>query len=235
MINPEWTRTAMLLGEAGIDRLQQSRVAVIGLGGVGGHCAEALARVGVGALLLVDADIVDATNLNRQLVATKRTIGMPKAQALAQRIEEISDCRVDALRLFVGEDTIDAVFTDKLDFVVDAVDTVSAKLALIRAANARHIPLISCMGAGNRLDPSRLSVTDIYKTEGCPLARAVRKGCREMDIKALPVVVSDEQPAHAPETAAQRTPGSSPFVPAAAGLLLASYVTRALVGLTGQT
>lgn len=234
------TRTAMLMGEEGLATLARSRVAVIGLGGVGGHCAEALARCGVGRLLLIDKDIVEPSNLNRQLVAAKSTLGMPKAEALARRIADVSDCAAEPVCAFVTEKDVDELLCGELHFIVDAVDTVFAKLALAQWASAHGVPIVSCMGMGNRLDPSQLFITDIYATEGCPLARAVRKGCRERGIAALPVAVSGEAPI-APLIApvspletgisGEAAPGSAPFVPPAAGLLLASYAVRRLCGM----
>ncbi|MDL2234856.1 tRNA threonylcarbamoyladenosine dehydratase [Christensenellaceae bacterium OttesenSCG-928-L17] len=227
------TRTRALLGEEGLLRLQQSHVAVIGLGGVGGHCAEALARSGIGRLLVLDADVVEESNLNRQLIATKNTLGTPKAAAMRARIEEISDCRVNAVQAFLLDENVETLLPDDLDFIVDAVDTVAAKLALVRYAFMRNIPIVSAMGAGNRLDPSAFYVTDIYKTEGCPLARAVRQGCRKLGVEHLAVVVSRETPVAMQgvlEEEGRRTPGSVSFVPGAAGLVLAGYVVRTLAG-----
>lgn len=233
-IPEELQRTGMLLGQAGIDALRAARVAVIGLGGVGGTCAEALARAGVGCLLVLDGDVVERSNLNRQLIATKSTLGLPKAQAMRQRLEAVSNCRVEAVQAVLRPDNIEALLPGEFDFLVDAVDMVSAKLALAGWAQARRVPIIASMGTGNRLDPSQLYITDIYRTEGCPLARAVRKGCREKGIAALPVVMSREAPLQhvyqpAPEEG-RHPPASSPFVPPAAGLLLASYVVRMLTG-----
>lgn len=229
-------RTRLLLGQQGLDTLCKSRVAVIGLGGVGGHCAEALARAGVGALLLIDNDVVQPSNLNRQLIATKSTLGMSKVQAMRQRLAEVSGCAAEGRQAFVLPDTVETLLTGNLDFIVDAVDTVAAKLCIAAWAQRHHVPVISCMGTGNRLDPSALYITDIHQTEGCPLARAVRKGCREQGITRLPVVLSSETPiSRMPESKTlsekeSRIPGSAPFVPASAGLLLASYVVRALLG-----
>lgn len=220
------TRTAMLLGEAGLKKLNESTVAIIGLGGVGGHCAEALARAGVGTLYLIDGDVVDESNINRQLIATKHTIGIPKTAAMRARIEDISDCTVHTKQIFLLEDNVSEALPAELSFIVDAVDTVAAKLALARFAQAHAIPIISSMGAGNRLDPGAFYITDIFRTEGCPLARAMRQGCRRYGIHALTVVASHETP----RTCNGRTPGSISFVPAAAGLMLAGHVVRALSG-----
>lgn len=225
------TRTRMLLGQKALDTLAKSRVAVIGLGGVGGHCAEALARAGIGTLLLIDKDVVEQSNLNRQLIATKSTLGMPKVQAMQRRIADVSECTTEGLQAFVLPDNVDALLTGTLHFIVDAVDTVTAKLCIAAWAQQHGVPIISCMGTGNRLDPSALYITDIYETESCPLARAMRKGCREYGITRLPVVMSREAPIPCVTLEEDgRIPGSAPFVPASAGLLLASYVVRTLIG-----
>ncbi len=225
-------RTAYLLGESGMEKLQNAYVAIIGLGGVGGHCAEALARAGVGRLHLVDGDRVDATNLNRQIVAEKSTIGMEKTAAMAKRIQAVSDCIVTVKQGFVLPENVEEFLPENLTFLVDAVDTVSAKLALAKAAADRGLPIISCMGAGNRLDPSGFYVTDVFSTAGCGLARAMRQGLRKGGIAALPVVCSKE-PARTPkmqpeerETGRRQTPGSLSCVTAAAGLTIAGYVIR---------
>ncbi|MDL2217134.1 ThiF family adenylyltransferase [Christensenellaceae bacterium OttesenSCG-928-M15] len=226
-MNEHHSRTAMLIGEEALDILQKSRVAVVGLGGVGGHCVEALARAGIGALHLIDGDVVDTSNLNRQLIATKETVGMAKTEATHLRVEAVSDCRVTVSQTFLLRGNIEGALPHDVQFIVDAVDTVAAKLAIIEFAHHHSIPIISCMGAGNRLDPSAFFVTDIYKTEGCPLARAVRQGVRKLEIAHLPVVMSSEPPIS--PAGGGRTPGSISFVPAAAGLTLAAYVVRTLI------
>jgi tRNA A37 threonylcarbamoyladenosine dehydratase len=226
-MNEYTARTAMLIGEQALETLHNSRVAVIGLGGVGGHCTEALARAGIGSLHIIDGDVVEKSNLNRQLIATKKTLGMSKAEAMRLRIEAVSDCRVTMRHAFLNEENIEELLSGEIHFIVDAIDMVKAKLSIIRFAAERHIPVISAMGAGNRLDPTAFYITDIFKTEGCPLARAVRKGVREMGIKKLPVVMSRETPT--PPSEGGRTPGSISFVPGAAGLILASYVVNKLI------
>jgi len=227
-----------LVGEDGIKRLQNAFVGVYGLGGVGGHCTEALARAGIGRLHIVDADVVDASNLNRQLIATKRTVGMKKVDAMQERIEDVSDCKVTKQQVFILPDTAEDCVPEGLGFIVDAVDTVSAKLALVRIAKERNIPIVSCMGAGNRLDPSQFYVTDLFETSGCGLARVMRREVRKMGIQSLPVVCSHE-PAMTPiecEQDAQQgavqkkcPPGSLSCVPAAAGLVLAGFVIGELI------
>lgn len=220
-------RTALLIGQDGVDRLAGCRVAVVGLGGVGGHCAEALARAGVGALHLVDADTVAMSNLNRQLVATFDTIGMKKPDAMERRLRAVSRCAITKSDAFVLPDTVADALPGAFDFVVDAIDTLSGKLALVDFCRERGIPMISCMGAGNRLDAARFSVRDIYQTEGCPLARRMRGELRKRGVMALPVVFSDE-PSHA--APGQTAIGSLAPVTATAGLLAADYAILTLLG-----
>lgn len=224
----EHTRTAKLIGESGIEKLNKSRVAVIGLGGVGGACAEALARAGIGRLLIIDKDIVEKSNLNRQIVSEKNVIGMRKVDAMRLRLNAVSDCIVDSAHVFIGTHNVSRALSGRIDYIIDAVDNVTAKLELIKYAKAHEIGIISCMGAGNRLDPTALYITDIYKTERCPLARAVRKGCREIGVKSLPVVMSNEPPIPHQGGENSRVPGSSPFVPPAAGLAMAYYAIKSL-------
>lgn len=222
-------RTELLLGTASMERLARARVAVVGLGGVGGHCAEALARSGVGALHIVDADTVAESNLNRQLIATKAGLGRKKTDVTEERLLSVSDCSVTKCDLFVGPENVELALNGRLDFIVDAIDSVSGKLALIRYANEHGIPVISCMGSGNRLDPTRFRVTDIYATSGCPLARRMRQELRKCGISSLPVVFSDETPL----TCSGRTViGSFAPVTAAAGLVAAAFAIRKLCDLT---
>ena len=231
-----YARTALLIGEEGISRFRNAAVAVFGLGGVGGHCVEALARSGIGRLHLVDADIVEETNLNRQFVAAMDTLGMEKTQAMALRLSEIGGVEVTTQQGFVLQSNVEEYLPEKLDCIVDAVDTVSAKIALVEAANRRNIPIISCMGAGNRLDPCGFYVTDLFSTQGCGLARVMRRELRKRGITALPVVCSRE-PAREPLSllptapGKRQTPGSFAPVTAAAGLALAGYVLRVLSGM----
>ena len=221
-------RTERIMGSEALCRLAEAHVAVFGLGGVGGHAAEALARAGVGALSLIDMDTVDETNLNRQLVALRSTIGRNKTDVLAERIADIDpDCRVTKYTMFYLPETADAIDISRFDYVIDAVDTVAAKICLVEKSREAGVPIICSMGTGNRLDPSKLMVTDIGRTSGDPLAKAVRVELRKRGIEHLPVVFSEELPVKT----GTRAPGSAPFVPAAAGLLLASHVVRELAGL----
>lgn len=231
MNQEESARTRLLLGDAALMRLARARVALFGVGGVGGHCAEALARAGIGALDLYDNDVVSPSNLNRQLAALHSTLGQPKAQVMARRILDINpDCQVRAVELFYLPENADSVDLSAYDYVVDAIDTVSAKLELAQRCHALGVPLISCMGSGNKLDPSGFRVTDLYKTQGCPLARVMRKELRRRGVPALKVVFSPEEP----QPTGARTPGSVSFVPGAAGLVLAGAVIRALAEGSGK-
>lgn len=221
-------RTAALLGNEAEALLGEKLVTVFGLGGVGGHCAEALARGGIGSLHLVDADVFSESNLNRQLFATKRNIGRLKVEAAKERIEEVSDCFVTTEALFVTDENAAGAIPKNTDYIVDAIDTVTAKLALIRAAKERNIPVISCMGAGNRLDPTKFTVRDIYETSGCPLARVMRRELRKLGVDSLKVLFSTEEPI---KNGASGIPGSVSYVPGAAGLALAGEVIRDICGI----
>ena len=240
-INP-FSRTELLLGAAAMERLAAARVAVFGLGGVGGSAAEALARSGVGALDLFDDDVVSLTNLNRQIIATHDTLGMAKTDAMAARLAAIApQARVTPRRLFYMPDTADQVDLSQYDYIVDAVDTVAAKLELAVRATALGVPIISAMGAGNKLDPTKLVVSDIYKTSVCPLARVMRRELRKRGVRRLKAAWSTEPPAAVLGTLAEEnvahprrsTPGSTAFVPPAMGLAIAAEVVRTLAGLEG--
>ncbi len=237
-----YSRTELLLGKDGMARLRGARVAVFGLGGVGGHACEALARSGIGALDLIDADRVSLTNLNRQIIATGKTVGQLKTEAMRDRLAEIDpDIRLVVWPVFVRPDNICDFPFEEYDYVLDAVDTVSAKLAIITRAAETCTPVISAMGAGNKLDPSRFRVSDISGTRVCPLARVMRRELRKRGIEKLKVVWSDEEPvcrgdedlaedAEQPAEGRRSVPGSTAFVPAAAGLIMAGAVIRDLAG-----
>lgn len=231
----ELSRLGLLLGEKGLDRLAGARVAVFGLGGVGGHAAEALARSGVGSLSLFDADTVAPSNLNRQLVALKSSIGRPKAQALAERLADAAPgCAVVPHVVFYGPENADEYPMSDYDFVLDAVDNVTAKLTLLTRCAAAGVPAVTCMGTGNKLHPERLRLGPLEKTETCPLARVMRRECRKRGLKNVMAVWSDEPPLPPLERVTgengKSVPGSTAFVPAAAGLLMASYAVRCLAG-----
>ena len=231
-------RTALLLGEEGVARLRRSAVAVFGIGGVGGYACEALTRAGVGRLLLVDDDTVSESNLNRQIIALRSTVGQPKVAVMARRIADIDpEIEVDARRVFFSEETAGQFDFSQYDYVIDAIDTVSAKVELVCRCLAANTPILSCMGAGNKLDPTRFVVTDLSKTDTCPLARVMRQQLRRRGIVHLPVVWSTEPPRTPLKTISEggrrQLPGSLSFVPAAAGLTAAGEVIRALSGVDG--
>ena len=235
MIN-EFSRTALLFGADGMEKLKQSRVAVFGIGGVGSYAVEALARSGIGALDLIDNDVVSLTNINRQLIALHSTIGLPKAQVAAQRVKDINPaCEVRAYQTFFTPDTAEQFDFSQVDYVIDAIDTVTGKIALVQAAQAAGTPIISSMGTGNKLDPTAFEVTDLYQTEFCPLARIMRKELRKRGVDHLKVVYSKEEaltPAgesEEPPEGRRSIPGSTAFVPSVAGLILAGEVIKDIV------
>ena len=239
-----FSRTRMLFGAEGMEKLRRSRVAVFGIGGVGGYAVEALARGGIGALDLIDSDRVSLTNLNRQLHATHSTIGRYKVDVAAERIRDINpDCKVMTHRTFFLPETKDEFDFTQYDYVVDAIDTVAGKLALAEAAQAAGTRIISAMGAGNKTDPTAFRVADISKTSVCPLARVMRSECRKRGIRHLKVVYSTEMPMRPVEAASDGAgpsdgqknttrrdiPGSTSFVPSVAGLILAGEVMKDLM------
>lgn len=221
----QFTRTEMVLGTDNLKRLQQATVAVIGLGGVGGYVAEALARAGIGSLILIDHDVVSLTNLNRQIVALHSTLGMPKVQVMAERIKEINPaCQISIQQVFYTGDNHEELFPPNLDFVADAIDSVAPKVTLMERCLKAGIPIISSLGTGNKLDPTGLKITDISKTHTCPLARAVRGLLRKRGItQGLPVVFSTEAVVGRRDGA---VPGSTSFVPPVSGLIMASWIVR---------
>jgi len=235
----ETIRTAMLLGEAGMEKLGRAHVAVFGVGGVGGYVCEALARAGVGAIDLFDNDTVSRSNINRQIIALHSTVGRPKVEVMRERIADINPaCRVRTHQVFYLPENADDYPLHGYSYVADAVDTVAAKLELaVRAARA-DVPLIASMGTGNKADPTRFRVTDISKTEGCPLARVMRRELRARGITHLKVVFSDEPALQRPDDAPddptngdaprRATPGSLSFVPSVAGLIIAGEIIREL-------
>ncbi len=223
----QFEREAMVLGEEAVERLHRAKVAVFGVGGVGSYTVEALARAGVGRLLLVDNDTVSVTNINRQLIALHSTVGQPKVEVAAARVHDIyPECIVETKPLFYTPETADAIDLSDCDYIVDAVDTVSAKLELIVRADALSIPILSCMGAGNKLDATRFEVTGIFKTSVCPLARVMRRELRVRGIKPCKEVYSTEEPILSSD--GRRVPGSVSFVPSVAGLIAAGEVIKEL-------
>ena len=236
-MDDQFIRTRMLLGSPAMERLQKSHVAVLGLGGVGSWCAEALARSGVGTLTLVDQDTVGVTNLNRQIQATRATLGQPKAEAMARRVGEIAPaCRVFPVAERYEADTRDRFFAAGYDYVADCIDLVSCKLDLIETAIHRGIPIVSALGTGNKLDPAQFRIGDLSRTQGCPLARVVRKELRRRGIVHHRVLWSPEEPRspeqhEAPPPGRRSVPGSVAWVPPVAGLMLAGDVILDLAGL----
>ena len=250
MLN-QFSRTQLLLGKDAMERLSQARVAVFGIGGVGGYAVEALARSGVGTLDLIDDDKVCLTNINRQIIAARSTVGQYKVDVAEARVHDICpDITVHTYKCFYMPDTADQFDFSQYDYVIDAIDTVKGKLEIIMQAKAAGVPVISCMGAGNKLDPTAFRVADIYKTKVCPLARVMRYELRKRGVKKLKVVYSEEVPMRPLEdmsiscrkhcicppgtrkcTVRRDIPGSTAFVPSVAGLILAGEVIKDLVSL----
>ena len=245
----QFSRTELLLGKEAMDKLSKSRVAVFGIGGVGGYVCEALVRSGVGAFDLIDDDKVCLTNLNRQIIATRKTVGKYKAEVMKERILEINpDADVRIHKCFFLPENADEFQFDEYDYVVDAVDTVTAKITLVMKAQEMNVPVISSMGAGNKLDASQFKVADIYKTKVCPLAKVMRRELKKRGVKKLKVVYSEEQPTRPMEdmsiscrnhcicppgaahkcTERRDIPGSISFVPSVAGLIIAGEVVKDL-------
>lgn len=229
-------REAMFYGQDALDRLSQAHVMILGIGGVGSYCAEAIARAGVGQITLVDNDTVGLTNLNRQLCALHSTLGKYKSDVMAERIRDINpNCRVTSLPLLYQDDNKETFFSLESDYIVDAIDLVSCKLSLIQTAKARNIPIISAMGTGNKQDPTRFRICDISETTGCPLARVMRRELRNRGIVHHTVLFSDEPaitpiPLEAPPPGRRSIPASLSWVPSCAGLMLAGYVIRDMIG-----
>ncbi len=226
MIKEQFSRMARLYGESAIEKLSCSSVLLFGVGGVGSYVAESLARAGVGRMCLVDPDEVCESNINRQMTALHSTIGKKKAEVMAQRMRDINpDMTVEVRTVFYLPENADDIDFSGFDIIADCIDTVTAKLEIISRAQAAKIPVISAMGTGNKLRPDMLEITDIFKTEGCPLARVMRRELRARGIKHLKVVYSREEP----KGDGQRTPASSPFVPNSAGLLMASDIVNTII------
>ncbi len=247
----QFSRTEILVGKEAMDRLQASRVAVFGVGGVGGYVCEALVRSGVGAFDLIDDDKICLTNLNRQIIATRKTVGQYKAEAMKERILAINpDADVRIHQCFFLPENADQFPFEEYDYIVDAVDTVTAKIGLVMKAQEKNIPIISSMGAGNKLEAGRFQVADIYETKVCPLAKVMRRELKKRNVKHLKVVYSDEQPIKPIEdmsiscrtgcicppgtqrkcTVRRAIPGSMAFVPSVAGLIIAGEVVKDLIG-----
>lgn len=232
-MNQIYERTQLLIGEQAIEKLKSSHVAVFGIGGVGGHAAEALVRSGVGAIDLFDKDTVSESNLNRQLIAVRSNIGKLKVDAMRERIADINpDVKVACYPVFYLPANADDYDLSQYDYIIDAIDTVTAKLELIERADRLGVPVISSMGAGNKLHPELFEIADIYETSICPLARIMRKELRARNIESLKVVYSKEEPVKKYMDRSSETrplPGSIAFVPSAAGIILAGAVIRDLI------
>ena len=220
-----YTRTEMMLGGESVEKLKGSHVAVFGVGGVGGFCAEALCRAGVGKLTLIDADRVSVSNINRQIIATHSTVGKFKTEAMKERIADINpDCEVICVSEFYSEEN--AISLESFDYVADCIDSVKSKLHLITEAKKNNVPIIASMGAGNKLDPTRFTVADISKTHTDPLAKVIRTELRKRGINHLKVVFSDEPPIN---PSGERTPGSVSFVPSVVGLIIAGEIIKDII------
>ena len=247
MLNEQLIRTQLLIGEEGIEKLQNSKVIVFGVGGVGSFATEALTRTGIGTIIIVDNDTVDISNLNRQIHATRETVDKVKVEVMKERMLLINpECNVITKKVFLTADNISEVIPDDVDYVIDAIDSVTSKLALAEYCYKNDIKIIASMGTGNKLDPSQFKVADIHKTNVCPLAKVMRNELRKRRVKKLKVVYSEELPikpqsptVEAPKKvegeeitrlAKRQSPGSMSFVPGVAGMILASQVVRDLIG-----
>lgn len=230
-VKTEFSRTAAVIGNEGLCKLSKARVAVFGVGGVGGYVCESLARSGVGAIDLFDMDTVSLSNINRQIIALHSTVGRYKTEVMAERIRDINpDCIVNEHRVFYMPENADEYDLSKYDFIVDAIDTVTAKIELATRATSLSIPFISCMGTGNKLDVSKLAIADISKTTVCPLARVMRRELRIRGINHIPVLYSTEIPmTSGTDENGKKVPASTAFVPAAAGLMIGAHVVKELV------
>lgn len=230
----QFSRTELLIGEAGVNKLKASHVAVFGVGGVGGYVVEALVRSGLGAIDIIDNDKVHITNLNRQIIATQSTIGRYKVDVMEERIKDINpNCKVTKYKTFFTPETSSEFDFSKYDYVVDAIDTVSGKIELVIKCNETNTPIISSMGAGNKMHPEMFEISDIYKTSVCPLAKVMRQELKKRGIKKLKVVYSKEIPlkpkTDEKNTSGKQVPGSNSFVPSAVGLIIAGEVIRHLL------
>jgi len=223
----KFSRTELLIGEKGIEKLQAAKVAIFGIGGVGSYVVEALARSGIGTLVIVDFDNIDESNINRQIIALDSTVGLKKVDVLEKRIKDINrDCNVIKIDKFITVDNLDELFNCDIDFFVDACDTTSVKKEIIKKCLNKKVKFISCMGTGNKLDPSKLEIIDIRKTSNDPLARMIRKFVKDEKINDKVMVLCSSE---VPVKTGDRTPGSTAFVPPAAGFMIASYVVKKLL------
>ena len=229
MLN-QFSRTELIIGKDGIEKLNKSKVAIFGLGGVGSFVTEGLVRAGIGNFILVDKDVYDITNLNRQLYATKKTIGKPKVEVAKERILDINPkASIETLQKFFMPDTKD-FFDDSINYIIDCIDTVTAKIELVVRAKNKNIPIISCMGTGNKLDPTKFEIDDIYNTSICPLAKVMRKELKARNIDSLKVLYSKEEPIKQnKQIDGKLVPGSISFVPSVAGLIISGEVVKDII------
>ena len=231
----QFYRTSLLISEEKLHELTTKTVLLCGIGGVGSYVLEALVRMGIGNFIIVDNDVVSITNLNRQLIALHSTLGQSKVKVAKERAQDINpNVNIKALPLFINKDTISEIFNEKIDYVVDAIDNVTGKLLIIENAVSLNVPVISSMGTGNKLDPTKLKITDIQKTEYCPLAKVMRYELRKRNIKHLKVLFSSELISNPPKVKSDESPnktsiGSVSFVPSVGGLLIASEVIKDLI------
>ena len=229
MLN-QFSRTELIIGKDGIEKLNKSKVAIFGLGGVGSFVTEGLVRAGIGNFILVDKDVYDITNLNRQLYATKKTIGKPKVEVAKERLLDINPkASIETLQEFFMPDTKD-FFDDSINYIIDCIDTVTAKIELVVRAKNKNIPIISCMGTGNKLDPTKFEIDDIYNTSICPLAKVMRKELKARNIDSLKVLYSKEEPIKQnKQIDGKLVPGSISFVPSVAGLIISGEVVKDII------
>ena len=227
----QFERTEILIGKDNLEKLRHSQIAIFGIGGVGSYVAESLARVGVGRFILIDNDKIDITNINRQIHATHKTIGKYKVEEMEKRIQEINpDAKVRAIKEFVTEDNIEKILNANIDYIVDAIDTVKSKIEIIKKAKQKNMPIISSMGTANKLDPTKIEITDIYKTSVCPLAKIIRKELRKLEISNLKIVYSkEEQKPPKQNLDGKLTLGSISYVPSVAGLIISSEIVKDII------
>lgn len=224
----QFQRTEILIGKENLEKLKQCRVAIFGIGGVGSYVAEGLVRAGVYKFILIDNDKIDITNINRQIHATHKTIGEYKVEEMKKRMQEINpNAEIKIIKEFVTENNIEEILNKKIDYIIDAIDTVKSKLEIIKKAKQKNIPIISSMGTANKLDPTKLEITDIYKTSICPLAKVLRKKLRQLEINDLKIVYSTEKPLQIAEQKSNL--GSISYVPSVAGLIIASEVVKDII------
>lgn len=224
----QFQRTEILIGTENLEKLKQCKVAIFGIGGVGSYVAEGLVRAGVYKFILIDNDKIDITNINRQIHATHKTIGKYKVEEMKKRMQEINpNAEIKIIKEFVTENNIEEILNEKIDYIIDAIDTVKSKLEIIKKAKQKNIPIISSMGTANKLDPTKLEITDIYKTSICPLAKVIRKKLRQLEINDLKIVYSTEKPLQIAEQKSNL--GSISYVPSVAGLIIASEVVKDII------